>query len=255
MHGIGFVLPFYYWLHYATTPIANFKAADLRLTDLSYTLTVLPVMAIVYYGPYLSAYLSPEPTTRHIAMWLWRLFPIWVTLSQWLLAHMVMPNTIQHDRLHNVTRDLWPIRITVGTLAALSGYIWLKMLLSAPFPCSEILIPSGESLDTFVGSVRELLQYDQLFFAGSSILWVLYLFSDLKRAGMVQQSWIAVLGVLGTVTLVFGSGAATAVGWLWREEILATTKHKGAVLSGWKGKGELNGHGQPVTHNTQKVKG
>ena len=236
MHGIGFVLPIFYFFHYIMTPIANFKAADMRLTDLSYTLSVLPVMAVTYYGPYLFGYLSPKATTRHIAMWLWHMSPVWATLSQWLLARMIVPNTVQHDRIHNVRRDLWPIRITVGVLAAFSGFIWLTTLFSAPFSLSAIFIPSNEGLDTFVGSVRELLQYDGLFFAGSSLLWVAYLFSDLKKAGMVQQSWFTVLAVLGAMTVLSGPGAATAVGWLWREEILATRRHKGAVVSGWKEK-------------------
>ena len=242
MHGIGFVLPVFFFFHYITTPIANFKSADIRLTDLSYTLSVLPVMAVTYYGPYLLGYLSPGPTTRHIAMWLWRMSPVWASLSQWLLARMIVPNTVQHDRIHNVRRDLWPIRITVGVLAALSGFIWLTRLFSAPFPLSVIFIPSKEGLDTFVGSLRDLLQYDGFIFAGSSLLWVVYLFSDLKKAGMVQQSWIAVLAVLGAVTVLSGPGVGTAVGWLWREEILATKRHKGAVVSGWKEKEVLKGH-------------
>ena len=77
VHGIGFVLPLSYWLDYATTPIANFKAADLRLTDRFYTLSVLPVMAVVYYGSYLSAYyayrISPNRSISHTSKWINRI--------------------------------------------------------------------------------------------------------------------------------------------------------------------------------------
>lgn len=149
MHGIGFVMPLYYFLHYMTTPIVNFKATDMRLTDLSYTGTVLPVHAVAYYGHYLLGYLAPEPTLRHIAIWVWHLSPLWATLGQCLLARTTMPRTGEYDRTRNVTRDLWPIRITIGTLTALSGIIWLSMLISAPFPLKTIFIPSGNGLETF----------------------------------------------------------------------------------------------------------
>lgn len=249
--GIGAVMPFYYFLHYITTPIANHKAADMRLTDLSHTRSILPVMALGYYTPYFLSYFAPDLASRHAAMWVWHLFPLWVAIGQWLLARTVMPSTIQYDRLHNVTRDLWPIRMTVGTLAVLSGVVYHSTIFSTPFSLGTIILPSGDGLNTFVGAIRELLKYDQLFFAGSSVLWIIYLFSDLKKAGMVQQNWFDILCVLITVTLLFGSGAATAVGWLWREEVLATRRHKGAVVNGWEGKGLRNGLGKRVHWGTE----
>lgn len=235
-HGIGAIKSLYYFLHYITTPIAKFKAADMRLTDLSYTLSILPVMILSYYVPYLVSYLAPKPTTRHAAMWLWYPFPLWVSLGQWLLRRTIMPNTVRHDRIHGVTRDIWPIRITVGMLAILSGAIWLYTLISAPFSLTALFLPSREGLQSFAGSIQELLKWDHLYFAGSSLLWIVYVFWDLKKAGMVQQSWAVILSGLAAVTMLFGPGAATAAGWLWREEVLATRRHKGAVVNGWEGK-------------------
>lgn len=105
----------------------------------------------------------------------------------------------------------------------------------------------------FEGSIRELLQYDQIFFGANSILWIGYLFWHLKEAGMVQQSWISIMGVLGCVMMLGGSGAATGVGWLWREEVLANRKHKGAVVNESKHMEGQNGLVQSLSRTSPKM--
>ena len=97
-------------------------------------------------------------------------FYYFTSISQRLLPRTVVPTTIQHDRIHAVQCDIWPFRITVGVLAALTGAIWLKAILTAPLPLSTIFVPSELGLDTFVRAVRKLFQYDQIFFAASSML-------------------------------------------------------------------------------------
>ncbi|KAL9123289.1 MAG: hypothetical protein Q9187_000161 [Circinaria calcarea] len=232
MHGIGIVTPFWCFLHYILSPISNFSASDMRLTDLRYTLSVLPVMVLGNYIPYLVAFLYPDFNIRHYGMWVWHLYPVWVSLGQWILGCTVMPNTMQNNRIHGVTRDIWPIRITVGSLAALSATVWIHLVFTAPFSLETIFVPYEQGLDTFIGGARALLQWDQVFFVLSSITWVLYMFADLKIAGMMQQRWITLLVLLGAGTLLLGSGATTALAWLWREEILATRRHKAAIVSG-----------------------
>ena len=49
LRGIGVVGQFYYFMHYICSQISNFKAADMRLTILSYTRSVLPAMIIGFY--------------------------------------------------------------------------------------------------------------------------------------------------------------------------------------------------------------
>ena len=224
--GIGVIIPLYYFIHYVTSPVASFNAADKRLTDIAYTMSVLPVMLIGFYMPYFLAFLAPGLDLRHTGIWLWHMFPIWVSLAQWILARNVMPNSIQYDRINRVTRDLWAIRVTIGTLAVLSGITYLYSVLSAPFTLRTIFLPTGDKLDTFQGAVQEFLKWDQIFFAASSILWIAYMFADLNDAGMVAPNWLFILGILSTVSLAFGTGAATALGWLWREEILVSRGKK-----------------------------
>lgn len=241
-HGIGVFFPIYYFLHYTLNPISTFAAADKRLTDRAYTFSVLPIMALAYYVPLLLAYCAQDLNLRYKAVWVWHLFPLWVTIGQHILAWTVTPNTIKVDRLHNVRRDLWTIRITIGTLVAVSTGIWLHTLYSvsaSSFTLYTMFVPQNESVHTYISSIRNLLIWDQVFFAGSSILWIVYLFADMKRAGMVKQSWGMILTLLMIASLAGGTGTATTVGWLWREEVLATTRHKDAVIKGWEEKGKV----------------
>ena len=112
--------------------------------------------------------------------------------------------------------------MTIGTLAVLSGITYLYSILSAPFTLRTLFFPTGDELGTFQGAVQEFLKWDQIFFAASSILWIAYMFADLNDAEMVAPNWLIILGILSTVSLAFGTGAATALGWLWREEILVS---------------------------------
>ena len=66
---------------------------------------------------------------------------------------------------------------------------------------------------------------------GACFLWLLYLFGDLKTAGMFKESLISVI-VKGAATLVLaGPGVTLGLGWLWRERILATKWHKNAIVA------------------------
>jgi hypothetical protein len=77
--------------------------------------------------------------------------------------------------------------------------------------------------------MRELLRWDEIFAFGSHLVWLGYLFWDLAVAGMLREGWLRVVG-LGVVSLLaFGPGATIGMGWLWREQILATRRHKYAL--------------------------
>lgn len=63
------------------------------------------------------------------------------------------------------------------------------------------------------------------------MVWIGLCLWDLKAAGMVQRSWFAL--VLCSVCLMLAGGPGTMVGlmWLYREETLASSRHKMAVVS------------------------
>jgi hypothetical protein len=64
---------------------------------------------------------------------------------------------------------------------------------------------------------------------GNTFLWLGYLFWDLKVAGMLQTRWFVLVLYLVTSTLVLGPGATAGLGWLWREYVLANSRHKDAI--------------------------
>lgn len=233
-HGIGVFFPVYYFLYYTLTPIATFAALDKRLTNRAFTLSVLPVLAAAYYAPLFLAYCAPDLRLRYYAVWIWHLFPIWATIGQHILSWTVMPQTRTLDRFQSPTRDLMAIRITAGTLAALSGAIWVYTLISGSvagllLPQSPLPASPGAN-DVYFSGVRNLLIWDHVSFASSSLLWVVYLFSDLRRAGLVQHKWAFLVAGLAASSIVVGVGATTTLAWLWREEILASKRHKDAVV-------------------------
>lgn len=57
------------------------------------------------------------------------------------------------------------------------------------------------------------------------------MFAELRREGLTTTHWALVTGILGCLSIVLGAGAATAVGWLWREEILIRERPVGGRAS------------------------
>ena len=223
-------MPLYYFIYYSLVPISRFRAFDLRLTDMSYTQSVLPIMILAYHGPYLLSYLGPSTQIRHAATWVFQMFPLWVCLGQWVLKKTIIPSTIRQDRIDNVNRDMETIKFTIGSLVLWSSASWLNVLLRASLPLKEIFMPPAGPSTSFLTSVQKMFRFDHLFFSGSSLLWILYLYRDLKTAGMIRHSWFTILSSLTTLTVSIGPGATVALAWLYREQILATRRHKAAIV-------------------------
>lgn len=231
--GIGVLMALYCFAHYIQSPVSNFRARDLRLTDLGYTATVLPVMVLTHYIPNYGAFLNfLDPETRHKWEWIWQPFPVYVSVLQFVLKRTIMPDTVQKDRLNNVNRDLPTINYTILSLCALSAGTWLYTFAKSPFSMFTLFVPDVAGAKTGDEFIRLFLQFDEIFSMGACFLWLLYLFGDMKSAGMVTDSWLSIL-IKGVATLVVaGPGVTVGLGWLWREHILATKWHKDAIVPG-----------------------
>jgi hypothetical protein len=231
--GIGVVGPVYFALHYISARIANFKALDHRLTNLAYTRTVLPVLVVAFYIPHYLCYFSADLATRHSAAWIWQLSPAWISGLQILLSKTVSPDTIETDKVDAPTRDLPTIRYTVGACVVLASTVWLSVLARSPFSLATIFLPPlGAQTTGWISTARVILQVDHVVCWTSALLWLSYLFADMKYAGMVTQSWATIFAGVALSSLALGPGATFGLGWLWREDILVTKKHKGAVVRG-----------------------
>ena len=231
--GIGTLMALYCFVHYVQSPVENFRARDLRLTDMGYTATVLPVLILTHYIPNFGAYLSfLDVETRHKWEWIWQPFPIFTSILQIVLKRTIMPDTVKQDRLVNVDGDLPTIHFTILSLCALSAGTWLYTLARAPFSMLTLFVPDVAAAQTGDDYIRLFLQFDEIFSMGACFVWLLYLFGDMKKAGMVQDSWLSII-LRGAATLALaGPGVTVGLGWLWRERILATKWHKDAVVPG-----------------------
>jgi len=92
-----------------------------------------------------------------------------------------------------------------------------------------------------VANLRNFVQFDYLFCFGSTFLLLGLLFADMKKAGMVKTSWLTLVFSAIATTAIAGPGATIGLGWLWRENVLATKRHKGAILKAAIPKGAING--------------
>jgi hypothetical protein len=126
--GIGVLMALYCFVHYVHSPIENFRTKDMRLTDMGYTASVLPVLLLTHYVPNFGSYLTfIDPNTRHVWNWIWQPFPVYISVLQFVLKKTVMPNTSQNDRVENVNRDLPTIYFTIGSFCALSACTWYSI--------------------------------------------------------------------------------------------------------------------------------
>jgi hypothetical protein len=210
--GLVIALPIYYFTYYTIMPIARFRASDLRLTDLSYSRFILPLILILWQVPILISWIVPS--TRPFAPVL-KFVPFGISAVQWFLHGTgVSASTIHQDRLNNTNRDMSTLLMTGNTLAVISAATWLASTIS------QLIFAPTRILASF--SSTGVLLY------GSSLLWIIYLFSDLQRAGMVRRDWFL---LIGASSALLGPAATVAWFWTWRETLLATRRHWAAIVS------------------------
>ncbi|KAL4863363.1 hypothetical protein BDV12DRAFT_202139 [Aspergillus spectabilis] len=207
-------LPVYYALHYILSPVGAFKSADMRTTDLAYTRSVFPVVLLVLGFPFFPTYpLSSGFDEREVMVPSWKILPLSIAVAQGIQARYILPlSTIRSDRLDNVRCDLATIRRTVGFLCVLAVVrrqytFWV----------------GGQSVIPEDGMGSSCL---------AMVIWIVLFMWDLKAAGMVNRSWGALGGCVFVVMMLGGEEALLGVAWLVREKVLATRRHRDALVEG-----------------------
>jgi len=188
-------------------------------------------MILVYYIPAFAMFEWPTLPGRQAWLFFWQMFPVWISLTTWFLTALI-PDTTFSDRF-NPNRDLSIIRYTIGSLAAISSAVWIWTLTESAKQHNILTIFTPQSLPihttNYIDFTREFLRIDQISLFANTFLWLAYLFWDMKHAGMVQTSWFALTVYFASSLLVLGPGTTAGLGWLWRENTLATTRHKDAI--------------------------
>ena len=237
--GIGLVSTLYCFLHYIFSPIDNNNfsptpADDQRLTRtrrISYA--SLPAVLLAYLVPFYMMLVWPDLPARQAVLFVWQLHPLWLAGVLWVLSSFVFKGTTtpamdKGDRTQQ--EDLLTVRVLyVGTAGVLGAGVWWWSL--AVYGFREVFVPAGLPVSMagdLTGYTGLFLRWDQVFGAGAHLVWLAYLFGDLKAAGMLREGWFRVVGLGLLSVLVVGPGATVGLGWLFREYILATRRHRDA---------------------------
>jgi hypothetical protein len=226
MKGIATIAPIYYFLHYVLLPPSKYHAADNRIVCISYAKTLIPAVALAFLLPTFCMY-YPGITLHARQGWnfTWQLFPLWLSSLHRIFARCVT-DTTETDKLHNVTADMPYLRAAYGFTGLVSAITYLSVCKLSPVSLRSLFYsglrdPSAAAA-SFVEGIGRFLKYDYVFCFASAAVFILLSFWDLKRDERLQASWFKILNVMGLVGMICGSGAAMAVMWAWREEVLAT---------------------------------
>jgi hypothetical protein len=218
VYGPGVVAPCFYFIHYTLGTVEKFAASDMRLTNIAYTRTILPVVLLGVCAPLFlwltGTSIDVSETQWH---WIWVLVPtLAISISQWALVKTgISRSNVFLDSMTNWNRDLPTIRNAVYAPSALSGAVWLYGISCGAF--SSIL------------QLESSLQWNWVGLMVSSAVWLVMLFKDLLVAGMVGPSDIASVSIRLAAGILGGPAAMIGLGWLWREEILASNREKHAI--------------------------
>ncbi|KAG6006848.1 hypothetical protein E4U21_006655 [Claviceps maximensis] len=243
----GAILPIYFFFsHISTDPLclrsrsgSGSGTRAMRETPGSSALAILPTVLLAFYVPHFSSYLSSDLTARHWWNWLWQPFPVWgavlyfalvgalalvPTLSRSLLLPSYLAKRVKlHMRLTATRLTAICIGlINIGTywyVVVATGSSWSWWRLCVP---NQVLVSTPmEHPDAVVGT---FLQFDYVTVFGSALSWLGLQFADLKDARLMSMSWTCIV-VLGLVCgVLLGPGALCWIGWMAREELLASAE-------------------------------
>ncbi len=210
----------------------NFSALDQRLTNTRWSFAALPAVVLTYLLPfYLMIGWPGDPVFRQDLLYIWQLYPVWLALSLWGMSRVFFRDTMASDKVYHTQKDLPVMRLYIGGAAVVSAGVWWWTALVGGYGLREVFVPAAlpRSMGSLTEFAGQFLRWDEVFGFGSHLVWLGYLFWDLAAAGMLREGWFTAAG-LGVVSLLLvGPGATVGMGWLWREHILATRRHKCAL--------------------------
>ncbi|KAK4169846.1 Neuroligin-4, X-linked [Cladorrhinum sp. PSN259] len=233
--GIGVLSPLWCYIQYVLSPVERFAARDQRLTRTHWSFASLPAILIAYLLPFYGLFMSPELETRQSLLYIWQLYPVYLSAALWFISRF-FKNTEKQDRLTNTEKDLPVMKWYIGAGSLLGASMWISTTWPIGAGIVENFVPTdipGRGFNagtlTFQQFIVQFMRWDQVFGFGSHLLWMAYQFWDLKAAGMLQEGWLKVVGLMVLGVPVIGPGATLGLAWLFRENILAHRTHKGAL--------------------------
>ncbi|CRK32828.1 hypothetical protein BN1708_005929 [Verticillium longisporum] len=209
------VMGVYCFAHYVQSPIENFRAKDMRLTNRAYSGTVLVTLLVAYYVPLVTAIMPVfSITTRLTWGYIFQYFPFSISILQNGLKHLFLEDVMDEDKIWAPNGDLSLIGLTIFTFALFAFAARLLALIDTL--TSQVLSQSSDMvLMTELGGWAQPIRLFEIHAIFAVLLvWLLYLFSDLKRAEIVRWSWPTLLVCIATALCLFGPGVTVGMGWL-----------------------------------------
>lgn len=262
--GLGVLCPLYCFLSLTYSPTPQ---ADSLPSSPSSPASLTPALLLGYYIPTYAMLFWPNLPDRQTWLFIWQLYPVYVSLLRHLLSLVPQRKPKQKSISRGssptrsapataisvpdqLARNLLFTRICMATTTFLSAAAWQFTIwtnaananasananskgdgsgtLAGIFLPSS-LSPAGDALPDFGKFSAQFLRFDELFVLGPMLLWLGYVYGQAKRQHVIKVSWINLLG-MGVMALIgMGPGATLALGWMYREEILAEMREKEAL--------------------------
>ncbi|KAI2996205.1 hypothetical protein CBS147346_9459 [Aspergillus niger] len=228
LKGIGKFAPIYYALEHIRSPLSSLLPGAKQQIAPETSSSLVYAMLAGYYLPTFANFVVPTVESRRTHNAVWQLFPVVVPLLQAPLHCLVKTcfrSKNKTQQKEERKKSMRYARYAYGTFAFLSGLTYLHARYSAPDHASfaSAFLPGLrghlEPVTSFPDGIARFLQYDEVISMTSGFIWLALKFKALKDAG-ASFSWLKAVGGLMGTTVTLGPGAAFALGWGWREEIM-----------------------------------
>ncbi|KAJ4299837.1 hypothetical protein N0V90_005083 [Kalmusia sp. IMI 367209] len=208
--GGGVIIPIYYFAYLAYTNPLRSRSTSERKIDVKGSAIWALLIVLFSVVPVIGLMFDATFEARHWWTWLWQLYSVRITLSWYAIAFLA--KLIPFPAISNKMSYRAKIALILAPFIGLAAGMWIYTLLYCPHPLYTVFLPQPLVLDTWVLRMRRILQFDQLFVFGSSVLWVAM---DSRRTGIA--SGFEILAISVVLTFAFGTGASFGLVWLWRE--------------------------------------
>ncbi|PLB44192.1 FAD/NAD(P)-binding domain-containing protein [Aspergillus steynii IBT 23096] len=226
--SIAITAPVYFLMDFLQSPLSNMLVGDQGPVRVPAAKALLPALILGYYLLTWASFVVPGLALKQRMNALWQLFPVLIPVLQraFMSNSRNRPIASTDQPRRNSRQSIIHVRVTVLTLAAISSIAFLHVRFSVPEHSSltDIFIPKLSDyyspITSLSSGMGRLLRYDEVFSLGSGMAWILLSLRDMQLYG-IPIPWLKVVGTLAAITWLLGPGTAFALGWLWREEMLA----------------------------------
>lgn len=221
---LTYALSLYFFLHYVQVIPGKYAAPDNRHVPRHYSGTVVAAAVVGFCFPVATFFLDSKTQGGGFCFdRVWPFYPLVSAVIHRVFASF-LPDTTAADRIQNTRSDKRYLRQAYTAAGFLGGAMYLYLGLTSTWGIHTYYLSGVLQL---VGDQRPKISADtaparnqHLIAFSSGLFWQFLHFRDLKYIGRLRTSLLGVVIVLGTTALLFGPGAAMALGWAWREQVL-----------------------------------